>query len=219
MATEMMGWCPQCGSPRQGDERFCSRDGTPFEQPSSTAALVPAPTPRAEQSRSLLSWLFGRGRAKPGTTLAVMSAPLANRSVTPTVTQLPAVPEFTGVTYGENGSIDVSTNTVTEAKLAIKELRRRKRELGVTKREINEKMREIRAAYTDQVRSRSPMMRGGGGFGRAMRMLQTGSRAGTRQQLARELAPWEVQRATIERHILLVDGVITRMEAQLAAHR
>ena len=86
--------------------------------------------------------------------------------------------------------IRVNTSTVAEAKFAIKELKLKKKEYSLQKRAVTDKQKEIRAQYTDEVRSRGSMMRGGGGLGKFVRAVQSASRDSKRAQLANALAPY-----------------------------
>ena len=65
----------------------------------------------------------------------------------------------------EGDTVRYTVNNLAEAKIALKELKLKKREFGVVKREIVAHQKEIRAAYTHEVRSRGSMVRGGGGLG------------------------------------------------------
>ncbi len=69
--------------------------------------------------------------------------------------------------------IEVNPNTPQEAQLAPRELRLVKKEYSLAKRQINEMQQAIRAEYTDEVRRRGSMMRGGGGLGKFVRTLQS----------------------------------------------
>ena len=57
--------------------------------------------------------------------------------------------------------VSVAAHGTAEAKLALKELKLKKKELGVQKRVIASRQKEVRASYTDEVRTRGSMMRGG----------------------------------------------------------
>ena len=71
----------------------------------------------------------------------------------------------------------------------------------------------IRARYTDEVRNRGSMIRGGGGVGRVVRLFQTVARDGRRAQLAHELAPLEAEKQDIEAVVRAIDGVMIQLEA------
>ena len=78
---------------------------------------------------------------------------------------------------------------------------------------ILEEQRKIRANYTDKVRRRSPMFRGGGGVGTVIRGVQTNLRAGERQVLAKQLEPLEVMRRHLEGNITNIDGETLRLQS------
>jgi hypothetical protein len=114
--------------------------------------------------------------------------------------------------------ITVNVNSVDEAKLALKELKLKKKEFGLLKRSITEKQKEIRADYTGDVRSRGSMMRGGGGLGKLVRVMQSASRDARRAQLARNLEPLEAKKQEIEAMIRAIDSAILQVEAALLKH-
>ncbi len=58
------------------------------------------------------------------------------------------------VTITDDGELCVSAQLVVEAKIAIKELKLRKKEYALVKREISQHQKQIQAEYTDKVRQR-----------------------------------------------------------------
>jgi hypothetical protein len=58
------------------------------------------------------------------------------------------------VTITDDGELCVSAQLVAEAKIAIKELKLRKKEYALVKREISQHQKQIQAEYTDKVRQR-----------------------------------------------------------------
>jgi hypothetical protein len=56
------------------------------------------------------------------------------------------------VDISPEGEISVRANSVPEAKLALKELKLKKKELSLLKKQVIEQERQIRAAYTHEVR-------------------------------------------------------------------
>lgn len=144
-----------------------------------------------------------------------------SRTVSPSVgTLIPAssgsMSEF-GTRYvsvDPSGLIQVNVQDAGEARLAIKELRVLKKALGVHKRRITDQQKAIRAQYTQKVRLRGSMFRGGRGFGRFLRLMQTAGRDADRAQLAVSLEPFERQKQKIERALNQVDSVITQLEAR-----
>lgn len=114
--------------------------------------------------------------------------------------------------------IRVNTSTVAEAKFAIKELKLKKKEYSLQKRAVTDKQKEIRAQYTDEVRSRGSMMRGGGGLGKFVRAVQSASRDSKRAQLANALAPYENQKQDIDAILRAIDSAILQVEAAILKH-
>jgi hypothetical protein len=112
-------------------------------------------------------------------------------------------------------SVRANVRTREEAKLALKELKLKKKEFGLMKRTITERQKSIRVDYTDEVRTRGSMLRGGGGIGKVFRLFQTVARDGRRAQLARALAPLESEKENIETMVRAIDGVIIQLEAYI----
>jgi hypothetical protein len=86
--------------------------------------------------------------------------------------------DLTPTTYVqiEGDTVRYNVNNLAEAKIALKELKLKQKEFGLLKREIAVHQKEIRAAYTHEVRKRGSLIRGGGGLGRFVRAMQTASR-------------------------------------------
>jgi hypothetical protein len=112
--------------------------------------------------------------------------------------------------------ISVNAKTLPEAKVALKELRMVKKEYSLKKREINEIQKAIRAKYTDDIRRRGSMFRGGGGIGRFVRDVQSAGRDAHRERLAKALAPYEKQKQEVESAIMAIDSLIIQAEANIA---
>lgn len=119
------------------------------------------------------------------------------------------------VTILPNGEIHVTGDSVPEVKLALKELKLKKKAYSLTKREVMQKQRAIRASYTEQVRQQGSKFRGGGGIGSFVRTVQTISRDTARRQLANELAPLEQQKANIERIVAAIEQVLLQVESYI----
>jgi hypothetical protein len=119
------------------------------------------------------------------------------------------------VTFAKNGDVKVHARSVDEAKLALKQLKLRKKELGVLKREITSREQSIRAEYADHVRRQGSKLRGGGGIGRFVRNVQTAQRDSARKDLAKKLGPLDKDKHRLDMMIATVDKVILQVELQL----
>ncbi|WP_373526720.1 hypothetical protein [Nostoc sp.] len=95
------------------------------------------------------------------------------------------------VSIDDDGKFHISVESVQDAKIAIKELKLKKKEYALVKREISQQQKVIRAKYTENVRQRGSKIRGGGGLGQLIRTVQTSNRDADRRALAQELAPLE----------------------------
>lgn len=116
------------------------------------------------------------------------------------------------VTITDNGELRVSAQSVAEAKIALKELKLRKKEYALVKREISQHHKQIRAEYTDMIRQRGSKFIGGGGIGRLLRTVQTINRDADRRTLAQQLAPLEQKKNGIEAIINAIDQMILQVE-------
>lgn len=123
-----------------------------------------------------------------------------------------------GVIFKPNGDITVETNTVTEAKLAIKQLKLKKKEWAIAKKEVATEMAQLRAARQLELARQGSMMRGGGKIGKVVREVEHASRDAARRRYANALAPLEQRKALIERQMLKIDNVIALIEARLLQH-
>lgn len=119
------------------------------------------------------------------------------------------------VTIASNGQIHVSARSAAEAKIAIKELKLKKKEYALVKREISQQQKQIRAEYTDAVRQRGSKFRGGGNIGRIVRTVQTINRDADRRALAQQLAPLEQQKNVVDTMINAIDQAILQVEMYL----
>ena len=119
------------------------------------------------------------------------------------------------VTITSDGAVSVQAGSIPEAKLALKELKLKKKELSLLKKQVTEQERQIRSAYTNQVRQRGSKFQGGGGVGRLIRSVQTASRDGARRELAQQLAPLEQQKSKIEGMRSAIEQLVLQLEAAI----
>jgi hypothetical protein len=116
------------------------------------------------------------------------------------------------VTFSNDGRINISIQSLPEAKPAIKALKLKKKEYALVKRELTQQQKMIRAEYTDKVRQQGSKVRGGGGIGRFVRTVQTMNRDADRRALAQRLAPLEEQKNAVDAVITTIDQAILQLE-------
>ena len=121
---------------------------------------------------------------------------------------------FQFVTVTSRGNISVHASTAADANLAIKELRLLKKSFSLEKRQVTAQLKAVRAQYTHDTRQRGSKFRGGGGFGRFVRSMQTASRDSARTHLASTLRPLESEQQRIDHAITQIDSLIAQVEAQ-----
>ena len=114
--------------------------------------------------------------------------------------------------------VKVSARDTAEARLALKELKLKKKEVALQKKRVMADMKAIRASYTDEVRRRGSMMRGGGGAGKVVRLFQTGSRDARRRQLATDLAPLETEKQRLESMTTTIEGILVKLEQYILSN-
>ena len=118
----------------------------------------------------------------------------------------------------EGTKLSVGASSIAEAKIALKELKLMKKQFGLTKREIISKQKEIRADHTHEVRTRGSMVRGGGGLGKFVRLIQSSSRDAKKANLAHTLSPLEKEQQECEAMMHTIDTAILQLQAQLLRH-
>jgi hypothetical protein len=133
----------------------------------------------------------------------------------PPVPAQPASEAEWGVTVTPNGNYSARWRSPDEARLIIKELKLRKKELQLQKRQENEREHELRAAYTERVRKQGSKVHGGGTTGRIVRSMQTASRDSARANLAKSLAPSERAKNGLQARVDAIDGLILQIEQKL----
>ncbi|WP_375515927.1 hypothetical protein [uncultured Nostoc sp.] len=116
------------------------------------------------------------------------------------------------VTINDDGKLHISVQSLAEAKIALKELKLKKKEYAFVKREISQQQKITRAEYTDRVRQRGSKVKGAGSIGRIVRTFQTINRDADRRALAQELAPLEQEKNAIDGIINAIDQAILQIE-------
>jgi transcription initiation factor TFIIIB Brf1 subunit/transcription initiation factor TFIIB len=114
------------------------------------------------------------------------------------------------VTILNSGEIRISSQTIPEAKIAIKELKLKKKEYTLEKKGVIQKQKEIRANYTDAMRRRSAPST------HFFPRREIRVRDDARRDLAKALQPLEQQKNSIETKISLIDQAILHLEKFIA---
>lgn len=114
-----------------------------------------------------------------------------------------------------DGQLVARGTTPAEIRIAIKELRLLKKEAQANKREVAAELRVVRADRRAQVAHRTPLIRGGGGFGQILRAGVQVKRAVDRGGHDDRVREFEERIAAIDRNILGIDKVIAQCEVAL----
>ena len=109
------------------------------------------------------------------------------------------------------GRLQVRAETRAETKLAIEDLKLRKKELQLRRRQLRQEMQRAQAEYRGKVAARHNLTgKGRGGVGRILRIgIQAGRRSG-RMQLNRTLQGLEAQRDAYDSDINELDRLIVQ---------
>jgi len=134
----------------------------------------------------------------------------------PAVEPLPPPPAEWGpgqLVRETDGRIEVRCETRAEAKLAIREVKLKKKELQLARRDVVQEIRAVRADYRSSVAGRhSTVGLGRGTGGRLMRAGIQGKRRYERMAADNEVTELEARRNSFDDALLEVDGLILTLE-------
>ena len=119
------------------------------------------------------------------------------------------------VLFTDDGDIALRVTSVPEAKLAIKQLRLRKKAVGLEKREVTHAITAINTQRRMQTANQGSKMRGGGDVGKIVRSFQTLGRDADRRNHAARLQPYQQEKARLDQYTLTIDQLITQLEAYI----
>lgn len=119
------------------------------------------------------------------------------------------------VLFTDDGQIAYKVNSVAEAKLAIKQLRLRKKAVGLEKREVTQAITAINTERRQQTANQGSMMRGGGNLGKFTRSMQAISRDADKRNHAARLQPYQQEKARLDNYTLTVDRLIAELETYI----
>lgn len=122
------------------------------------------------------------------------------------------------VQYMSDGKVALSIRSISDAQIALEDLKFKKKELQIKKKEISEHMRQIRSSYTDSNLRRMSSFRGGGWLGKVVRAFQTAERDNARFTLAEAIEPFEEQRRILEGSLISVEKAIFTIQQYLDAY-
>jgi hypothetical protein len=117
------------------------------------------------------------------------------------------------VTVWPDGAVEHHVSSVAEARHVLRILRSIKKQLRLRVRYLNLALRQRRHEYTDETRTRFPMLRGGGNWGQLIRAGISVFRYFSRVRLATDIRPLHDQRQSYDHAINAIDDQIIALEA------
>jgi len=123
-----------------------------------------------------------------------------------------------GASFKDDGSIVLNIRSAADAKVALQQLKLRKRELAVEKKAINTQLAQMRAAHQIKLGNRGSMVRGGGKVGKFVRAVEQGSRDNDRAQYSNQLLPLEQAKARVDARILNVESGIVEVQRYITSN-
>jgi hypothetical protein len=116
-------------------------------------------------------------------------------------------------------NVSCQVSSVPEAKLAIKELKLLKKGFALQKKEVATNIQTVRFDYSQEVRGRGSVVRGGGGFGRFIRAFQISSRDNKRSNLADALQPLEGEKNRLDGLMHGIDELVVKLEIYIHTNK
>jgi hypothetical protein len=121
-----------------------------------------------------------------------------------------------GVTFLDSGEIEINVSTPEEGKLAIKQLKQKKKEYTNLRKGVTTDISELNAERRVEVANEAPRVRyGGDRLKKTVRAVQMVGQEAHQREWAAELAPLEERKAALDRQILEIDTAITTIEGQM----
>ncbi len=158
--------------------------------------------------------IFGIGRRKKAKAKQIPSfAP-----TTKALSKKEAAHAGAGATFKDDGSVVLKVRSAADAKVALQQLKLKKRELAVEKKAINTQLAQMRAAHQIKLGNRGSMMRGGGKVGKFVRAVEQGSRDIDRAQYANQLLPLEQAKARVDARMLNVESSIVEVQRYMTSN-
>ncbi len=124
-------------------------------------------------------------------------------------------PEHRGVVFGDDGSISIRVSGADEIKLAIKQIKLKKKEYANLRKEATNAISVQNTVRRQKVAAQGSMVRGGGKLGEFSRGMQRISRDADKRAHAATLAPLEARKATIDNAVLNLDKALIELEGHL----
>jgi hypothetical protein len=117
-----------------------------------------------------------------------------------------------------NGKIDVAFNTEAEGKIALQELRLRKKAYNLRKYALSEQERALLDAYAAEA-EKPPSVSGARGGDEMLDYDLVGSWEANRAKLANDLEPLEMEKRQIDAMLQTIESVIVQVEAEMLKRR
>ena len=127
------------------------------------------------------------------------------------------VEDYGFVQFERSGGVQLNINNAAESKLAIKQLRLKKKELATEKREAASEIAGVRAEYRTKAAGRVYMGRGGGKSGALVRGAVRAKRRGERMAVEESVVPLEEVKRNLDARMNAIDRAIMQIETWAAS--
>jgi hypothetical protein len=125
----------------------------------------------------------------------------------------PSIVQITG------SGVTANVHSIAEAKIAIKELKLKKKEYSLLKKNLINQQKQLRAEYNHEVRTRGRIVRGIGIEGLFAQEAERTTREARKVKLANDLAPLEEKKQDIDAMLSGIANTILLLETYILKHR
>ena len=117
------------------------------------------------------------------------------------------------IEFNEAGSIvRVSAVDAAEAKLVVRELKMKKKDVQLQKKEISSEIAQMRAHHRASMAAATSPVRVGGTVGKMMRGMERVNKVTARNGLENRVVPLEQQKFQLDKNITAIDDCLLKLE-------
>jgi hypothetical protein len=120
-----------------------------------------------------------------------------------------------GLIVAEGTTFSIEAEQLSDARLAMSELKFLKRDLQLEKKMVVANLKILRTSRSQQIARQGSMTRGGSQFGQIVRTFERMGRDHDRSKHVNRLAPFQQTIAVLDDRIMQVDKVITTLDRHI----